>query len=108
MAAISPMAGILSDGNPPSRMPNSTLDAMMKPSGFQANFPILSPPSVSTTRALNMTMAPQDRQQDAQHQREVTRPHARALAHRVGGGAPGEGSTDRAEHQTLRRSLSGS
>jgi hypothetical protein len=80
-------------------MPNSTFDAMTKNSGFQANFPILSPPSVSTTRALNMTMAPRIASRMPQHQREVARPHARAIAHRVGGGPQGECSTDGAEHQ---------
>ena len=60
-------------GQAASRMPNSTLAPMMKPSGFQAQAPIFSPSSVSTTSASKMMNSAEHRQQDAQHQREVAR-----------------------------------
>jgi hypothetical protein len=72
-------------------MPNRTLEPMMKPSGFQAQEPILSPSSVSTTSASKTMKHADHGQQDAQHQREVARAHAGAVADGVVGGAPGEG-----------------
>ena len=92
-------------GSPPSSTPKARLAPMMKPSGFQAHLPIGSPSSVSTTSASKMMNSAQGGQQDAQHQREVARPHAGALADVVGGGAPGEGDADDHEHEAGEKVL---
>ncbi|MNL56322.1 hypothetical protein D3C87_1798080 [compost metagenome] len=43
------------------------------------------------------------RHQDAQHEREVTRTHAGAAAHAVGGGAPCERHAHDGEHQSREK-----
>ena len=58
IAAINPIEGMPIDGKPPSSTPNARLARMMKNRGRQAHFPILSPPSTSTTSEVNSTTAP--------------------------------------------------
>ena len=87
-------------GRPPSRTPNSRLASddedqrASRPICRSCRRPRFPPPV-----ALNSDRRPQDGQQDAQHQREVARPHAGAGAHVVGGGAPGKGHADDHEHE---------